>query len=99
MADEGLRSFAFSPGIMRSHRREPPPASTLPAPPAPRPGRAAIASMQVGVKLAPDDHRRLRRAAALYGLPPATLARLLVNRAVRAILVAEGEAKAELGPR
>lgn len=44
---------------------------------------------QVGIKLRPDDYEALARAARLYGARPTTLARLLVNRGVRAVLEAE----------
>ena len=41
---------------------------------------------QVGIKLRPADYEALVRAAGLYGARPTTLARLLVNRGVRAVL-------------
>ncbi|HSJ17031.1 MAG TPA: hypothetical protein VK920_02945 [Solirubrobacterales bacterium] len=44
---------------------------------------------QVGIKLRPDDYDALARAARLYGARPTTLARLLVNRGVRAVLDVE----------
>jgi hypothetical protein len=92
LADEYLRSFVRSPGILRSHRRQLPEASTVPTPELPA-KRGGVTSNQVGVKLAAEDFRRLRRAAQVYGLPPSTLARLLVNRGVNAILLAEGSAR------
>jgi hypothetical protein len=44
---------------------------------------------QVRIKLRPDDYDALARAARLYGARPTTLARLLVNRGVRAVLDGE----------
>lgn len=37
---------------------------------------------QVGVKLSTEDHERLRRAAKEYRMPPATLVRLILVRAL-----------------
>ena len=53
----------------------------------PRPRRKPL--RQVGIKLRPDDYDALARAARFYGARPTTLARLLVNRGVRAVLDAE----------
>lgn len=44
---------------------------------------------QVSVRLRPSDFERLRRAAALYGVRPTTLARMMVIRGVKAILDAD----------
>ena len=44
---------------------------------------------QVSVRLRPLDFESLRRAAALYGVRPTTLARMMVIRGIRAILDAE----------
>ena len=94
LADDNLRSFARFPGILRSRRRELPARSTVPAPARPETTvRGPVTSKQVGVKLIAEDHARLQRAAQLYGLPPSTLARLLVNRGVGAIPAAEGAAR------
>jgi hypothetical protein len=41
---------------------------------------------QVNVKLRRSEGSDLDRAARIYGLAPSTLARLLVNRGVKAIL-------------
>ena len=43
---------------------------------------------QVGIKLRPADYAALANAAFLYGVRPSTMARLLVNRGVRAVLEA-----------
>jgi hypothetical protein len=48
-------------------------------------GRQA-AVRQVGVKLRPVDYDLLVRAAELYGVPPSTLARMLVRRGAQAIV-------------
>ncbi len=45
---------------------------------------------QVNVKLRVDEGEDLDRAARIYGLAPATLARALVNRGVRAVFEANG---------
>jgi hypothetical protein len=45
---------------------------------------------QVNVKLRPGEADDLDRAATLYALAPSTLARMLVNRGVRAILDRDG---------
>jgi hypothetical protein len=45
-----------------------------------------IRSRQVNVKLRRSEGADLDRAARIYGLAPSTLARLLVNRGVKAIL-------------
>lgn len=52
----------------------------------PAPERPYLRQRQVNVKLRSPEGEELDRAAALYGLAPTTLARLLVNRGVRAIL-------------
>lgn len=41
---------------------------------------------QVNVKLRPSEGADLDRAAGIYGVSPSTLARMLVNRGVKAIL-------------
>jgi hypothetical protein len=65
-----------------------PPAAALPgaeiADLPPRRRRAPV--RQVGIKLRPVDYESLARAAFLYGVRPSTLARMLVNRGVRAVL-------------
>jgi hypothetical protein len=43
-------------------------------------------SRQINVKLRVEEGEKLDKAAWIYGLAPSTLARLLVNRGVRAIL-------------
>jgi hypothetical protein len=45
---------------------------------------------QVGIRLTADEYARLVEAARFYGAAPGTMARLLVNRGVRAAL--EGQA-------
>ncbi|MDX6582907.1 MAG: hypothetical protein QOI10_2091 [Solirubrobacterales bacterium] len=45
---------------------------------------------QVNVKLGSGEGQHLDQAARIYGLAPATLARALVNRGVKAILEANG---------
>jgi hypothetical protein len=68
--------------------------------PTPRvPGRELASSRQVNVKLRGRDSSALDEAAALYGLAPTTLARLLVNRGVAAILGNEVEKEEEFGTR
>ena len=50
---------------------------------------------QIGIKLSTRDYSRLVDAADLFGATPTTLARLLLNRAVTAVLSFEPERKAE----
>jgi hypothetical protein len=69
------------------------PASELPgdeiAEVAPRRRRTPV--RQVGVKLRAADYEALANAAFLYGVRPTTMARLLVNRGVRAVLESRDE--------
>jgi hypothetical protein len=52
----------------------------------PRVNRRGVRDRQVGVKLTADDHARLVEAARRYGVPPSTLARILVVRGTEAAL-------------
>ena len=54
---------------------------------------------QVGIKLSTRDYSRLVDAADLFGATPTTLARLLLNRAVAAVLSFEPEPASRPGPR
>jgi hypothetical protein len=59
------------------------------APPPSLPGGAPLArgaSRQVGFRLAPEDHERLRRVARMYGMRPSALARVLTVRGVNLAL-------------
>ena len=60
------------------------PAGDPPTRPPPR-----SASRQVGIRLSLRSHERLEVAAGSYGVAPGTLARMLVNRGVDAILAGE----------
>ena len=62
------------------------PAAELPTTPEPRRPGPLLRDRQVNVKLRAHEHDELGRVAQLYGVPPATLARLLVVRGVRAVL-------------
>ena len=76
------------PRRRRNRNRIPGPA----LPEASRPDRRRSArsrTSQVNVKLTASDHADLKRAAELYGVAPATMAQLLVNRGVRAVLDGE----------
>ena len=53
---------------------------------------------RVTVRMTPDLHAQLIRAAQLYGVPPTTLARMLINRGARAIVEEERRASRLLGP-
>ena len=54
---------------------------------------------QVGIKLSTRDYSRLVDAADKFGAAPTTLARLLLNRAVGAVLSFEPEPASPPGPR
>jgi hypothetical protein len=49
-------------------------------------GRGRIRDRQVNVKLTARDHERLARVARSFGVRPATMAQLLVNRGLEAAL-------------
>lgn len=51
---------------------------------------------QVNVRLSDDDFSVLEKAAAIYGLRPTALARLLINRGARAVTNAYDEERREL---
>jgi hypothetical protein len=70
----------------RRDRRSTPAPSLPRAQPPDRVRRSSLRSRQVNVKLTPEDGDRLERVARLYGLPRTTMAQLLVNRGVRAVL-------------
>jgi hypothetical protein len=73
-------------------RRDPPPAS-LPGGEIGDVGKVRRRKpvRQVGIKLRPADYEALASAAFLYGVRPSTMARLLVNRGVRAVLESKQE--------
>jgi hypothetical protein len=51
-----------------------------------RPRRREKRRRQVNLKLLADEGAKLDRVAKVYGVPPATLARMLVNRGVQLII-------------
>lgn len=50
-----------------------------------------LRARQVNVKLTDEDYEKLQRAARIYGVRPATMAQLLVNRGLRAVLEGDPE--------
>jgi len=70
------RRRAFAPSL---------PSVELPRLPAPRDPRL---SRQINVRVLEEDYKRLIEAAARYGLPPTSFARLLITRGVEAVLSA-----------
>jgi hypothetical protein len=84
--DEELRRLGFG----RRRNRKEISGPSLPAGSAPG-GREHVRDKQVNVKLTEEDHGRLERAARLYGVRPATMAQLLVNRGARAVLDEEAD--------
>jgi len=67
------------------------PAGSLPADPQPDQPGSLLRVHQVNVKLRAGEYDDLIHVAELYGLPAATLARVLVNRGVRAVLDEESD--------
>jgi hypothetical protein len=75
-----------------ARRRSDPPAASVPGREIGEVGVVKRAPVrQVGIKLRPADYEALASAALLYGLRPTTMARLLVNRGVRAALESHDE--------
>jgi hypothetical protein len=72
----------------RKRRRDDLPEPSLPDGQVPA-QRLARRDRQVNMRLTGDDHAKLEEAAKLYGVRPATMAQLLVNRGVRAVLERE----------
>ena len=68
-----------------SLRRRRAKATSLPQGEAPGRSRLRTRSCQVNVKLTPDDHEALKEAAREYGVAPATMAQMLVNRGLEAV--------------
>jgi predicted HTH domain antitoxin len=79
--DEEWRRMGF--GRRRNRQRLPEPSLPVRSAPA---RREHVRHKQVNVKLTEEDHGRLEGAARVYGVRPATMAQLLVNRGVRAVL-------------
>lgn len=95
---EGFASFQDYMAYLRRQQRlyDPaplrgtlPPEAKLPPDAGPLAADPMLRSHQVNVKLRASEHAELVRVAELYGLAPATLARVMVNRAVKAALAQE----------
>jgi hypothetical protein len=77
-----------------TRRRKPPrselPIAEIPEANPPRPRRATTKVRQVCVKLTDEGYESLAEAAAIYGVRPSTLARMLVHRGAGAVIEANG---------
>ena len=81
--DEIIRFNNFlTPSHLQQDRQDDP---SVPAPnlPSPRQGPQSV-SHQVGLRLSPADYGLLKRLSAAHSVKPATMARILVSRGVRA---------------
>ena len=110
ISDERLRELAYEvvadlqaadsdgrQALQAERRRARETAAPLPTPEVAR--RSGARAVQINVRLTPDDHARLRDAAATTGMKPTTLARALVLNGVGKILRDRDAAGGGTGPQ